>query len=68
MTGGARTRFLKQKTKPILGVFSRPVQTYFQNMAHCGRDVVPAFGLEGEYITAWAAASWLQKRAGRAWL
>ena len=54
--------------KPILGVFCRPVQTYFQNMAHCGRDVVPAFGLEGEYITAWAAVSWLHKRAGRNWL
>ena len=54
--------------KPMLGVFCRPVQTYFQNLAHCGRDVVPAFGLEGEYITAWAAVSWLQKRAGRNWL
>ncbi len=54
--------------KPILGVFCRPVQTYFQNMAHCGRDVAPAFGLEGDYITAWAAVAWLQKRAGRDWL
>ena len=52
---------------PLFGVFARPVQTHFHNMAHCGRDVAPAFGLEGEYIAAWAAVATLQKQAGRHW-
>jgi phytoene dehydrogenase-like protein len=53
--------------RPLLGVASRPLATYFKNLVHCGRDVMPGLGLEGEYITGLAAAERLQKMAGKRW-
>jgi hypothetical protein len=53
--------------RPLLGVASRAVRTVFKNTVHCGRDVFPGLGLEGEYLTALAAADALATLAGRAW-
>ena len=54
-------------TPPRLGVGIRPLRTYFKNLVHCGRDVLPGLGLEGEYATGWSAAQLLGKLAGKAW-
>jgi phytoene dehydrogenase-like protein len=54
-------------TRPFLGIAARPVGTYFKNLVHCGQDVVPGLGLEGEYIAGTRAALRLQEMAGRAW-
>jgi len=53
--------------RPVLGVASRTTRTVFKNMVHCGRDVVPGLGLEGEYLAGLAAADTLGTMAGRAW-
>lgn len=53
--------------RPLLGVAARGLRTPFANLVHCGRDVVPGLGLEGEYVTGLGAAETLQKMAGRAW-
>ena len=53
--------------QPILGIAVRPLTTYYKNLIHCGRDVVPGLGLEGEYITGSNAANLLQSMAGRKW-
>ncbi|MEZ4272211.1 MAG: hypothetical protein R3C68_12510 [Myxococcota bacterium] len=41
---------------PLLGITGRPQQTPFKNLLHCGRDVLPGLGVEGEYITGLTAA------------
>lgn len=51
----------------VLGVGGRPVTTAYKNLFHCGRDVLPGLGLEGEYIVALNTANELQLSAGRAW-
>jgi phytoene dehydrogenase-like protein len=53
--------------RPLLGVASRTTRTVFKNMVHCGRDVIPGLGLEGEYLAGLAAADTLGAIAGRAW-
>ena len=53
--------------RPMLGVAARPVRTAYKNLVHCGRDVVPGLGLEGEYVTGLGAAEALAQMAGRAW-
>ena len=54
---------------PITGhcVSYAPTRTVFKNMVHCGRDVIPGLGLEGEYLAGLAAADTLGAMAGRAW-
>jgi phytoene dehydrogenase-like protein len=52
---------------PLLGIAARPVGTHFKNLVHCGRDVVPGLGLEGEYIAGLGAVTRLEKLAGSAW-
>jgi phytoene dehydrogenase-like protein len=52
---------------PLLGVAGRPVGTALANLVHCGPDVVPGLGLEGEYIAGLGAVARLEKMAGRAW-
>jgi phytoene dehydrogenase-like protein len=51
----------------LLGVAARTARTHFKNLVHCGRDVVPGLGLEGEYIAGLGAVARLEKMAGRAW-
>jgi phytoene dehydrogenase-like protein len=53
--------------RPLLGVAARGLRTPFANLVHCGRDVVPGLGLEGEYVTGLGAAEAVQKIAGRDW-
>lgn len=53
--------------RPILGIAARPVRTFYRNLVHCGRDVVPGLGLEGEYIAGVNAAATLYEIAGRKW-
>jgi phytoene dehydrogenase-like protein len=53
--------------RPLLGVAARPTRTVFSNLVHCGQDVLPGLGLEGEYLTGLAAAATLQQIAGRNW-
>ena len=53
--------------RPLLGVAARSVRTYYKNLAHCGRDVLPGLGIEGEYITGLTAANTLCHWAGKAW-
>ncbi len=53
--------------RPVLGVAMRSPETVFRNLVYCGRDVVPGLGLEGEYMTALAAADLLAERAGKQW-
>lgn len=50
-----------------LGITARSQRTYYRNLVHCGRDVVPGLGLEGEYIAGLGAVSHLQRMAGRKW-
>jgi phytoene dehydrogenase-like protein len=52
---------------PLFGVTGRTPRTYFKNLVHCGFDVAPGLGVEGEYITAIAAADILQRLKGRRW-
>jgi hypothetical protein len=47
-----------------MGLMGRSVQTPFQNLLRCGRDVLPGLGLEGEYMTAGHVAQWLQQAVG----
>lgn len=53
--------------RPFLGVSVRSLRTYYKNLLHCGRDVVPGLGVEGDYITAWSVADDIQRLAGKAW-
>lgn len=53
--------------RPLFGVAIRPLRTHFRNLVHCGRDVLPGLGLEGEYATGLAAAQLLGQLAGKAW-
>lgn len=51
----------------VLGITARNQRTYYRNLVHCGRDVVPGLGLEGEYIAGLGAVSHLERMAGRKW-
>lgn len=48
--------------RPLLGVAARSLRTYYRNLIHCGRDVIPGLGLEGEYITGYQAADLVYAR------
>ncbi|MEE8409627.1 MAG: NAD(P)-binding protein [Myxococcota bacterium] len=54
--------------RPMLGVAARSTKTPYRNLVHCGRDVVPGLGLEGEYVAGLAAADALGRMAGRSWI
>ncbi len=53
--------------RPWWGVACRAQATPFANLVHCGQDVLPGLGLEGEYLSGSAAAELLARRAGKAW-
>ncbi len=52
---------------PFLGVAGRSPHTYYKNLLHCGREVLPGLGIEGEYMSGLAAADLLAKLAGKKW-
>jgi phytoene dehydrogenase-like protein len=52
---------------PMLGVAARSPRTYFKNLWHCGHDVVPGLGLEGDYVAGLATAEGILKDAGSRW-
>lgn len=50
-----------------LGVGGRSPRTVLKNLLHCGPDIVPGLGLEGEYLTGELIAATLTRMAGRRW-
>jgi len=50
-----------------LGVGGRSPRTALKNLVHCGCDVLPGLGLEGEYATGLVAADTLAEVAGKQW-
>ncbi len=50
---------------PLLGIAARSPRTYFKNLWHCGHDVVPGLGIEGDYITAIATADAITRTSSR---
>jgi len=54
-------------TPPLLGISARSPRTAYKNLWHCGRDVIPGLGLEGEYMSGLATAEAMISDAGRAW-
>lgn len=52
---------------PFLGIASRKNRGYLKNLVHCGRDIVPGLGLEGEYVAALGAVNTLKRMAGKRW-
>lgn len=52
---------------PVLGVAARSPRTYFKNLWHCGHDVVPGLGIEGDYIAGMATADGILADAGKRW-
>ena len=61
------TTVLETEKRPVLGIAARATRTYYRNLVHCGRDVVPGLGIEGEYVAGLAAARNLANMAGRRW-
>lgn len=53
--------------RPLLGIAARGPHTAYKNLVHCGHDVAPGLGLEGDYIAGLAAAEAVVEMAGRKW-
>jgi phytoene dehydrogenase-like protein len=49
--------------KSLWGITGRSRKTALYNVVHCGRDVVPGLGLEGEYLAALGAVRLINARA-----
>ncbi len=50
------------KIPPFLGIAVRPLDTVYTNLFHCGVDVVPGLGIEGEYLSATGVAQRIGER------
>ncbi|MBI5509704.1 MAG: NAD(P)/FAD-dependent oxidoreductase [Deltaproteobacteria bacterium] len=51
--------------RPMLGIAAQSTTTPFTNLFHCGYDVVPGLGIEGEYLAGIYAADLVTLRAKR---
>jgi phytoene dehydrogenase-like protein len=49
--------------RPFLGVAARTTTTVYPNLFHCGFDVVPGLGIEGEYLAGQGVADEISMRA-----
>lgn len=59
--------FFSHHGTPFFGIGGRPPRTCFKNLVHCGPDVVPGLGVEGDFIGGLAAAQAANKLAGGRW-
>ncbi len=59
--------FFEHHGQPLFGITGRPPRTYLKNLMHCGPDVMPGLGAEGDFVAGLAAARTATKLVGGRW-